>query len=114
MMATPFATYYKKALANYAPARQEAVAGANAQMADRGLYNSTGAVGKVASLGAQYDAQARAAAEQSRQFDVSAANQERQNALQWWDAVNNLALSKKQIGGYKAKQIQYQARPAWL
>lgn len=113
-MATPYAEYYNKALANYKPQQDASMAASNATMADRGLYNSTAAVGKLGQIRNEYDAAARQAATQQQQYDVAAANQERQTALQWFDAVNNLALAKKQIGGYKGNQIQYQARPSWL
>lgn len=112
-MATPFATYYDKALANYAPARQEAMKSATASLADRGLGNSTAAVGKLASIGNQYDASARTAAEQSRQYDVSAANQERATALQWYDAIQNYNLARQQLQP-KWKKAAWAKVPSWF
>lgn len=111
-MATPFTEYYNKALANYAPARQQAVAAADTTLADRGLGNSTAAVGKLASIGSQYDAQARSAAEQSRQFDTQQATSERNTALQWWDAINNYNMGRTQLQP-KWKGAAWAAVPSW-
>lgn len=115
-MAIPYDKYYQSAMSRYAPQREADIAQASAGLADKGLLASTGGQGALADVRNKYYAAAANEANQNAQwqsaFDEQRKQAARQTALQWWDAINSLALSKKNAG-YNDKALYWANTPKW-